>query len=136
MKYQLCILKNDAAKDWSDGQQRLRFAVVNLEKNKTYPMNFVCLLPLRVNSNFKTSFEQHFGAESVAVARQLLTDALKSAEDEDVRAEIERRLKLLEPEQSRQRTCAICGGFFQSRKGGSKQKYCENCLKKRFGDRT
>ncbi len=136
MKYQLCILKNDEAKDWSDGQQRLRFAVVNLEKNKTYPMNFVCLLPLRVNSNFKTSFEQRFGAESVEVAKHLLSDALKSAEDEVVRAEIERRLKLLEPDQSRQRTCAICGGIFQARKGGVKQKYCEDCLKKRFGAHT
>lgn len=114
----------------------MRFAVVNIEKNKSYPLNFVCLLPLRVNSNFKTSFEQRFGGESVEVAKQLLNDALKSAEDEVVRAEIERRLKLLEPEQSRQRTCASCGGIFQARKGGFKQKYCESCLKKRFGDRA
>jgi hypothetical protein len=134
LKYQLCILKSDESRDWSM-ERRFGFVVINLEKSKTYPVNFVCILPLRVNSNFKTSFEQRFGTESTEVAKKLLTDALVTEEDEDAKNEIGRRLKLLEPERLIQRTCVSCGKTFQAKKKQFRKRYCEDCLKKKFGGR-
>ena len=134
LKYQLCILKSDESRDWSM-ERRFGFVVINPEKSKTYPVNFVCILPLRVNSNFKTSFEQRFGTDSATVAKKLLTDALATEEDEDAKNEIGRRLKLLEPEPLIQKTCASCGKTFQAKKKQFRKRYCEDCLKKKFGGR-
>ncbi len=98
MKAQLLVLKQDNADDWSNAQQRLRFVVVDLERGKAYPLNFVCLLPVRfgLNEAKLTKFEERFGKESVEVAKTLLTDALESEADENVKTEIARRLKIFE----------------------------------------
>ncbi len=134
LKYQLLLLKSDESRDWSE-ERRFGFVVINPEKSKDYPVNFVCILPLKVNSNFKTSFEQRFGDESAEVAKKLLADALVTEEDEDAKNEIGRRLKLLEPETLIQRTCVSCGKTFQAKKKPFKKRYCEDCLRKKFGSR-
>ncbi len=92
---------------------------------------------MRLNSNFKSSFEQRFGDESLKIAKKLLTDALRSEADEDVRDEIGRRLKLLDPESTREKRCASCGKTFlvDSRKKWRKN-FCEDCAKKKFGYRS
>ena len=139
LNYQLCILKQDDTADWSDMQQRFRFAVVNLDRAKEYPLNFVCILPMRLNSKVekRTEFEKLFGNESLEEAKKLLTDALKSQEDKDLRREIERRLSLLEPNPMSEKTCANCGKTFQvKQKRWFKQKICEECIKKRFDNRA
>jgi len=137
LKYQLCILKHDDARDWGGGQQRFRFTVVNLDKAKDYPLNFVCILPMRLNSNFKSSFEQRFGDESLKIAKKLLTDALRSEADEGVRDEIGRRLKLLDPESITEKRCASCGKTFQvDSKKKWRKNFCEDCAKKKFGYRS
>ena len=139
LKYELCILKQDNIADWSDKQQLFRFTVVNPDKAKTYPMNFVCILPMRLNSKVekRTEFEKLFGNESLQEAKKLLTEALKSQEDKDLRREIERRLSLLEPKPASEKTCAGCGKRFQvKQKRWFKQKLCEDCIKKRFGNRA
>ena len=139
LKYKLCILKQDNIADWSDKQQLFRFAVVNHDKAKTYPMNFVCILPMRVNSKVekRTEFEKLFGNESLEEAKKLLTETLKSQDDKDLRREIERRLSLLEPKPASEKTCAGCGKRFQvKQKRWFKQKFCEDCIKKRFGNRA
>ena len=134
MKYQLSIRRDNDATEWSE-DKRFHFIVINPEKNKDYPLNFVCILPLRVNSNFKTSFEQRFGDESLAVAKTLLTGALQSEVSQDAKNEIGRRLKLLQPETACQKTCASCGKTFQAKKKPFKKRYCEDCLRKKFGGR-
>ncbi len=103
MKAHLLVLKQDNADDWSNAGQRLRFVVVDLEKGKDYPLNFVCLLPVRfgLNEAKLTKFEERFGKESVQVAKTLLTDALESEADEDVKIEIVRRLKLFDSQVTR-----------------------------------
>ena len=137
MKCQLCILKHDELPDWSMGQ-RLRFAVVNLDGGKDYPLNFVCLLPRRLN--FKgsklTEFEKLFGSESVEIARKLLTEALETERDEEVKDEIDLRLKFLDPELTRRRICPSCGkSFLGNSKKTWKKSFCAECGKKRFGYR-
>ena len=138
LKYELCILKQDNIADWSDKQQLFRFTVVNPDKAKTYPMNFVCILPMRLNSKVekRTEFEKLFGTESLEEAKKLLTDALKSQEDKEVRTEIERRLSLLEPKPASEMTCPSCGKKFQAKKKPFRKRYCEDCREKKFGSRT
>jgi hypothetical protein len=138
LRFQLYVLKHDNWRDYSE-RKHLGFTVINSEKAKDYPLNFVCILPLKLgsNENKTTTFERLFGDKSSETAKELLTDALKSEEDEDVRSEIERRLKLLDPESAREKTCASCGKTFHSdQRKRFKQRFCQDCLKKKFGDRN
>jgi hypothetical protein len=135
--FQLYILNNDAT-DYS-GRKKLGFTVVNLDKARGYPLNFVCVLPLRITSSDTklTTFERRFGDKSLEVAKELLTSALKTEGNEYVRSEIERRLKLLNPDSTREKTCSSCGKTFQTNpKKKINQRYCEGCLRKKFGSRT
>jgi hypothetical protein len=135
--FQLCILKHDYAKGYSE-KKHLGFTVVNPDKAKDYPLNFVCNLPLRLTSNETklTTFERLFGDKSFEVARKLLIDALKTEEDEEIKSEIERRLKMLEPETVVKIKCSGCGKLFHPRRVRKHQaNFCEECVKKKFGSR-
>ncbi len=120
-------------------KRHLGFTVINLDRAKDYPLNFVCILPLKLGSheNKTTIFGRLFGDKSLESAKALLTDALRSEGDEDVRSEIERRLKLLDPESAREKTCASCGKMFHANPNKKfKQRFCEDCIRKKFGSRT
>ena len=52
MKAGLHIHKHDDVEDYSGGR-RFRFAVVDLDRVKDYPVNFVCMLPMQPNSSGK-----------------------------------------------------------------------------------
>jgi ribosomal protein L32 len=137
MKLGLHISKLDNAVDYSVGR-RFRFAVVDLDKGKGYPMNFVCKLPTLINAHGKSEsvFLRVFGDKSVEQARALLTGALEMEEDSDVKAEITRRLNLLELKPISQVKCSACGEFFLPNRGKRvKQKFCQECMKKKFGSR-
>ncbi len=68
------------------------------------------------------------------VAKQLLTDASQFSNEEDVKGEIERRLKMLDPKPLRLRICASCRKTFQAGpKKLFRQKFCEDCVKKKLG---
>lgn len=102
MDLKLHIIKRDDVEDYSQ-RNRFCFAVIDLSKSKSYPSNYVCVLPLQPRkSNNENSFEKVFGEKSVEQAKMLLTGALKTVDDSEVRVEIERRLKLLEPKQDNQ----------------------------------
>src|SRR3990170_3474916 len=97
MRVGLHLCKCDDAKNYSVGR-RFRFAVVDLDKGKNYPLNFVCMLPTKIDADGKSQsvFLQIFGDKSVEQARALLTGALETESDSEVKAELLRRLKLLE----------------------------------------
>jgi hypothetical protein len=77
-----------------------------------------------------------FGDKRVEVAQKLLLEALGRENDHEVKAEIERRLKLLEPKPDIEKRCVVCGKLFQAQpKKRFKQKYCPECVKKKFGSR-
>ena len=138
MRLRLRIARFDKVAD-SSGEKRFRFAVVDLDRGKEYPLNFVCLLPLNIKPEVKSVsiFRRVFGEESLAVARRLLAEALEREDEDEVRGEIERRLKLLEPKPVFEKTCVSCGKPFQAEsRRGFKQRFCPECLKKRFGDRN
>jgi len=123
---------------YTDLGRHFRFAVLDLDRNRDYPANFVCLLPTMVSNEGKSNnvFFKIFGNKSVEQAKLLLTEALKNENEPEVRVEIERRLTLLEPKTISQIKCSGCGKLFQPRRiRRFKQNFCEECLKRKYGAR-
>ena len=138
MKLSLYICRFDNARDYSMGT-RFRFAVVDMDKSKSYPSNFVCMLPTQMSDKGKAKsiFLQVFGDKSLEQARSLLIGALKTEEEPEIKAEIEKRLKMLEPAPVSQIKCRGCRKLFQPRRVRKyQQNFCEECMKKKFGARV
>jgi hypothetical protein len=115
------------------GWNHLRFAVVDLDRSKTYPDNFVSMLPMRINSDGKppSVFTKFFGNKSLKIAIELLTKSLKKEQTSEIKAEIERRLKLLEPDPFIHIKCHVCRQFFKTTKEKvQNQKICPECIKR------
>jgi hypothetical protein len=132
MNFELRIFRRDYTNSLS-AWNHLRFAVVDLHKSKSYPENFVSMLPMRIDSDGKlpSAFTNFFGNKSLETAQRLLTDALKTEGDSEVKAEIARRLNLLEPNPFIHIKCRVCKKFFQtSKKRVFKLKICPECLKR------
>ena len=137
MRLRLYVSEHEDARDYSNGR-RFRFAVVDLDRGKDYPANFVCMLPLNVESKGKSHniFMSVFGDDSVETAKKLLVDALNREDNVAVRDEIERRLKLLEPKKVGEVVCVSCGRPFQTKsRKWFKQRFCQECMKKKFAGR-
>lgn len=113
-----------------------RFAIVDYSRSKSYPANFVCMLPAKVDLvKGKTTnvFGVLFGDRSLSFAKELLNKALVSEKDDEVKAEIEKRLKLFEPKQTGSAECFECKKIFKPAKNKKyKQHYCRECYRKRF----
>ncbi|MBN2236646.1 MAG: hypothetical protein JW729_03750 [Bacteroidales bacterium] len=79
------------------GKNHIRFAVVDLDRSKEYPVNFVCILPKQIkeNSGKHTQFERKFGDDSLDLAEKLLNHSLKAENDWEVKEEIRQRLEVL-----------------------------------------
>lgn len=73
--------------------------IIDLDRSKHYPENFVCILPLTIKRKTKPTnkFEKEFGTESIEIAKQLLKKALRSRVNLETKKEIKKRLKLLNP---------------------------------------
>ena len=125
MNLRLYILKRDDASDYSRGHY-IRFAVVDLDKSKEYPSNFVCILPKQTSGKGAQSsaFARVFGNDSLGLAMRLLNEALETEDDREIKGEIEKRLKLLEPKPVVQVKCRVCGSFFSPTR--HKQKLAES----------
>ena len=132
MNLRLEILKTDYTGDYSQWRH-IRFAVVDLDKSKKYPANYICLLPMDPKANNKASnFSKLFGTESPEIAKRLLTKALKTEKDAEIKAEIEKRLELLTPKPPVQVKCRVCGDFFEPKRSRFKQTLCQECKQKRY----
>lgn len=112
-----------------DSHEKFVFAVVDLDKSDIYPFNFVCVLPLlnyaeKNNSNFS----KKFGKQNLLIAQKLLTQALSSESDPELKAEIERRLKMLKPK-SFKVVCKSCKTVFETSNSHG-LKICLTCKNK------
>jgi hypothetical protein len=117
-----------------------RFAVLDFSRSKSYPANFVCMLPVKVDQKGKGKtanvFGELYGEKSIDFAIELLNKALRNESDSEVKNEIERRIKLLDPKQANMVKCCVCKKTFQPlRIRKYKQNFCDDCLKKRYGRR-
>ena len=113
-----------------------RFAVVDYNKASEYPANFVCMLPLKIESvkgKSLNTFGELFGEKSIDFAIELLKKALLSEKDAKIKLAIEKRLKLLDPKQAGLVECRSCGKTFESaRIKKYKYQFCADCYGKRF----
>jgi hypothetical protein len=137
MKLSLLLFRNDNSESYSLGR-RFRFAVVDSDISKSYPANFVCMLPTQISgkARMESIFMKVFGDKSTEQAKALLSKALKTEEDSEVKVEIGKRLKMLEPEGGIQIKCSGCGKLFHPRRVRKHQhNFCEECMKKKFGSR-
>ena len=133
MNLRLHVSKNRDARDYSQGRH-IRFAVIDLDKSKSYPENYVCMLPLQPRANGKAHniFSELFGKNCLELAKRLLTRALKAESDLEIKAEIEKRLKLLGPKPVIQTKCFVCGNLFEVGKRRRMPKICPECIQKKY----
>ena len=118
-------------------KKSFRIVVVDESKAKSYPQNFVCILPVNFAVIANSSFFQFFKDKSLEQAKTLLQTALENEDDNEVKSEIERRLKLLEPKKANQIKCTECGKLYQPRKIRKfKKNFCQECKTKKFGTQT
>ena len=112
LTFELIIFKLQYAKG-HNAWNHLRFAVVDLNKSKSYPENFVSMLPMRIDSDGKlpSAFTKFFGNKSLKIARGLLTESLKKEHGSEIKGEISRRLNLLEPNPVIHIKCRVCKKF-------------------------
>ena len=98
MNPRLYIMKIKSAKDYS-ARRAIRFAVVDSDIAKTYPSNFICMLPQHVSvaDDDSSVFARTFKDTRVELAKQLLNTALETEDDTEIKAEIKERLKMLAP---------------------------------------
>jgi hypothetical protein len=132
LTFELIIFKGDYDRG-CHAWNHLRFAVVDLNRSKSYPENFVSMLPMRIDSDGKmpSTFTKFFGNKSLKIARGLLTESLKKEHGSEIKAEIERRLNLLDPNPVIHIKCRVCRKFFQTQKERAfKQKICPECMKR------
>jgi len=83
----------------------VQLIVVDLDKSKNYPLNFVCILPqyFRLLEKRSSSFAKIFGEKSLSVAKKLLVEARPEEKDPEIQKVINKRLKDLDSNRMLQR---------------------------------
>jgi len=73
----------------------IHLVVVDLDRGKKYPLNFVCVFPkyLRLLEKRSSNFAKIFGERSLCTARNLLVEAVHREQDPDIQKVIKRRMK-------------------------------------------
>jgi hypothetical protein len=73
----------------------IQLVVVDLDKGKHYPSNFVCILPryLRLLEKRSSNFAKIFGGKSLNVAKNLLAEAKHQEENPEIQKIINKRIK-------------------------------------------
>jgi hypothetical protein len=94
-------LKLYAIKDCAQQIKRIQLVVVDLDKSKHYPLNFVCVLPryFRVLEKRSSKFAKLFGEKSLCMAKKLLLDAKNNENDPEITTIINDRIKDIDSKQ-------------------------------------
>lgn len=135
LKLSLLITKKEIVHYNTRTKTKYLFSVIDLDKSKKYPQNFVSVLPRNINAIVKPSniFEELFGNQSLETAKQLLEKALKTRPDTETTLAIRERLKLLNPKLNKHTKCQSCGkNIIQRRKKIKPYKFCFECYSQRF----
>ena len=88
-------LKIYAIKNGTMPIDRIRLVVVDLDRSKRYPLNFVCVLPryFRILEKRSSKFAKLFGEKSLPTAKKLLVEASKQEDDPEIKTVIDKRIK-------------------------------------------
>ncbi len=80
---------------------RIQLVVVDLDKSKYYPLNFVCVLPryFRILEKRSSKFAKLFGEKSLCMAKKLLFDAQHNEDDPEIKTVINKRIKDIDSKQ-------------------------------------
>ena len=94
-------LKLYAIKNSNQQINRIQLVVVDLDKSKRYPLNFVCVLPryFRILEKRSSKFAKLFGEKSLCMAKKLLVDAWRSEDDPEIKVVINKRIKDIDSKQ-------------------------------------
>ena len=94
-------LKLYAIKNGAQQLDRIQLVVVDLDKSKRYPLNFVCVLPryFRILEKRSSKFAKLFGEKSLCMAKKLLVEAFRSEDDPEIKTVINKRLKDIDSKQ-------------------------------------
>ena len=133
MNLQLLITKKETRYHNTITKTKHLFAVIDLDKSKQYPQNFVSVLPRNINAIVKpaNTFERIFGNQSLEMAIQLLEKALRTRPNSETTQAIIERLKLLHPQQNNKTKCQNCGNPIKQKKQSFKPyKFCYECHSK------
>jgi hypothetical protein len=100
MKPSLYLFKRDVGGTIENPKTEVHFVIVDSDKSKDYPLNFVCVLPqVRGLVNGHSTFRRMFGEDSVPLAKKLLSKALTKERDLEISIEVGKRLKMLAQKQ-------------------------------------
>ncbi len=96
------------------------------------------MLPKKIDQKGKGKilnvFVERFGDKSLDFAIGLLNQALKTEKEPEVKLEIEKRLKLIDPKQINIVKCCVCKKNFQiTTTKRYKHNFCPECIPKKFG---
>lgn len=133
MNLQLLITKKETRYHNTITKTKHLFSVIDMDRSKQYPQNFVSVLPKNINAIVKPSniFEEIFGNQSIDMAKQLLEEALKKRPDIETTKAIRERLKLLHPQLNNKTKCQNCGKTVKQKKHSFRPyKYCYECYSK------
>jgi hypothetical protein len=94
-------LKLYAIKNGNQQINRIQLVVVDLDKSKRYPLNFVCVLPryFRILEKRSSKFAKLFGEKSLCMAKKLLVAASRSEDDPEIKTVINKRIKDIDSKQ-------------------------------------
>ena len=127
------MLKRDMGRSVESRKTEVLFVVVDSDISKSYPANFVCVLPLAQGLCGHSIFSKMFGEDSFSLARKLLSKALVKEGDSEIRTAIGKRLKLLDPKIVVKARCRVCKGLFEPKSfRGNSQKTCQDCKSRMF----
>jgi len=132
MNLQLLITEKEIKHYNTETKTKHLFAVIDLDKSKQYPQNFVSLLPKNIKATVKPAnvFEGLFGDKSLELAKHLLEKALKTRPNSKTTQAIRERLKLLGPKLNK---CQKCGTpIRQSKHKFRPYKFCYECHRKGY----
>jgi hypothetical protein len=95
LNLKIYAIKKDNTPQLDDSVQLI---VVDLDKSKRYPLNFVCVLPryFRILEKRSSKFAKIFGEKSLNLAKKLLVDAQKEEDDPQIKTVINKRIKAIE----------------------------------------
>ena len=94
-------LKLYAIKGGAQQINRIQLVVVDIDKSRQYPLNFVCVLPryFRVLEKRSSKFAKLFGEKSLCIAKKLLLDAKHNEVDPEITKVIDKRIRDIDSKQ-------------------------------------